>query len=167
MIITGSGGIALGMGGGGYHSVIGGRVSFLGTACPSRFCISAAVLQFFKDRGLGVARSVVSPPAGCPASVHPHYCLLGFSPKLHPLFGRDPEAQHARDRAAPRAGVRGCHHSWPMCSRGAAGAREAPSAGPRGLDHALSARHSSMWRLRRARPRGSKGGPQRGKSCAK
>ena len=70
--------------GGGYHSVIGGKASFVGAACPSRFRFSMVVVQFFKDRALGVARAVAFPPTGCQASVHPHYCLLGFSHRNSP-----------------------------------------------------------------------------------
>ena len=64
--------------------MIGGRASFVGAACPSRFCFSTVVVQFFRDRALGVARAVAFPPTGCQASVHPHYCLLGFSHQNSP-----------------------------------------------------------------------------------
>ena len=70
--------------GGGYHSVIGGTAFFVGAACPSRSRFSTVVVQFCRDRALGVARAVAFPPTGCQASVHPHYCLLGFSHQNSP-----------------------------------------------------------------------------------
>ena len=108
------------------------------------------------------APSLSHPLAAQPASTHIMACS-GLAPKIHPLFGRGPEPQHARPRG-PKRGPRRLKPFGPMCSRGAAGAREAPRAGPRSLSRGLNTRHSSMWQPRRARPRCPKSGPQRGNS---
>ena len=116
--------------------MIGGRASFVGAACPSRFCFSTVVVQFFRDRALGVARAVAFPPTGCQASVHPHYCLLGFSHQNSPTVWAWLVRRGRRARGvwqAPNAiNSTICLHFVPKIT--------------------INIWKSSIWRLRRARP---------------
>ena len=164
--------------------MIGGRASFVGAACPSRFRFSTVEVQFLRDRALGVACTNAFPPTGCQASVHPRYRLVGFSHQNSPTVcawlvrrGRRAggvwQARNPRNSTLWQHFVRKTAINTRIRPFGGSGAAAVgpPEAGPQrriplGEPHkldimatccskiAINTRNSSIWRLRRGR-RGS------------